>query len=36
VTPIVSWSGNALAGFDSAQQIEMTSLVRSFGDRQCR
>jgi hypothetical protein len=36
VTPIVSWAGAALAGFDAAQQLEMTTLVRSFGDRQCR
>jgi hypothetical protein len=36
VTPIVSWNASALDGYDSAQQAEMTSLVRSFGDRQCR
>jgi hypothetical protein len=36
VTPIVSWSGNALGAFDSGLQAEMTSLLRSFNDRQCR
>jgi hypothetical protein len=36
VTPIVSWEGDALGAFDSGLQAEMTSLLRSFNDRQCR
>ncbi len=36
VTPIVSWSGDALGAFDIGLQAEMTSLLRSFGDQQCR
>jgi hypothetical protein len=36
VTPIVSWEGDALPGYDAALQAEMTSLLRSFNDRQCR
>jgi hypothetical protein len=35
VTPIVSWTGTALGGFDGGLQAEMTGLLRSFGDRQC-
>jgi hypothetical protein len=35
VTPIVSWEADALPGYDPALQAEMTTLVRSFGDRQC-
>jgi hypothetical protein len=36
VTPIVSWEAEALGGFDGGLQAEMTSLLRSFGDQQCR
>jgi hypothetical protein len=36
VTPIVSWTGPAPAAYESGLQAEMTSLLRSFNDRQCR
>jgi hypothetical protein len=36
VTPIVSWEGAALGGYDPALQAEMKTLLQSFDDKQCR
>jgi hypothetical protein len=36
VTPIVSWSGQALPEYDAALEQQMNDLQRSLGDRLCR
>lgn len=36
VTPIVSWTGDALQAFDPGVEQEMNDLQRSFGDSLCR